>query len=103
MRNKGRSQNIVVGIITSPLRALGKANDFYVRSITNYNNNINYSAQKLQCSGDDEARRERGFRRAYESSVCEDVDGETGHGFSCETKGGGQGVAQVSKVWDGWD
>ncbi|XP_028796060.1 uncharacterized protein LOC114752183 [Neltuma alba] len=44
MKNKQRqSQNMVVRIITSPLRVLGKAKDFYIRSITNCGNSMNYS------------------------------------------------------------
>ncbi|CAJ2675326.1 unnamed protein product [Trifolium pratense] len=35
MRNKGQSQNMFIRIMSSPIRALGKARDAYVRSITN--------------------------------------------------------------------
>ncbi|XP_020227463.1 uncharacterized protein LOC109808751 [Cajanus cajan] len=42
MRSKGQSGNVLVRIAASPLRALGKAKDMYVRSITNCGNNISY-------------------------------------------------------------
>lgn len=43
MRKKGEKKKMVVRIITSPLRALGKAKDFYMRSITSCGNSMNYS------------------------------------------------------------
>lgn len=47
MRSKGKEpsnkkKNTLVRIIASPIRALGKARDMYVRSITNCGNQISY-------------------------------------------------------------
>ena len=43
MRTKGQSQSLFVKIMKSPIRALCKARDFYVRSITNCSDQMNYS------------------------------------------------------------
>ena len=43
MRNRGQNQRTFVRIITSPIRALYKARDFYIRSITNCGDQMNYS------------------------------------------------------------
>ncbi|GAU27352.1 hypothetical protein TSUD_05780 [Trifolium subterraneum] len=42
MRNKGQSQNMFIRIMSSPIRALGKARDAYVRSITNCGQSMSY-------------------------------------------------------------
>ena len=44
MRNKGQKQNKFLRIISAPLRALGKARDFYVRSITGCSARTHYSS-----------------------------------------------------------
>ncbi|XP_015972572.1 uncharacterized protein LOC107495875 [Arachis duranensis] len=43
MKGKGQSQNIFVRIMVSPIRALGKARDMYVRSIIKCGDSMNYS------------------------------------------------------------
>ncbi|MED6133285.1 hypothetical protein PIB30_027046 [Stylosanthes scabra] len=43
MKSKGQSKNIFVRIMASPFRALGKARDIYVRSITKCGDSMNYS------------------------------------------------------------
>ncbi|KAK4277394.1 hypothetical protein QN277_015399 [Acacia crassicarpa] len=43
MSGKGQSQNAFLRFITSPIRALGRARDFYVRSITKCGHTLNYS------------------------------------------------------------
>ncbi|MED6123461.1 hypothetical protein PIB30_049351 [Stylosanthes scabra] len=43
MKSKGQSKNIFVRIMVSPIRALGKARDIYVRSITKCGDSMNYS------------------------------------------------------------
>ncbi|KAI9112276.1 hypothetical protein K1719_016799 [Acacia pycnantha] len=63
MKNRGRNQNIVVRLITSPLRALGKAKDFYVRSITKCGSNMNYSNPM------DVAERFKALPKSYNSMV----------------------------------
>ncbi|KAK4274617.1 hypothetical protein QN277_017811 [Acacia crassicarpa] len=71
MRNRrGRNQNIVVRIITSPLRALGKAKDLYVRSITNCGNSVNYSNPM------DAAGRFEALPRSYSSAATKHDDRE---------------------------
>ncbi|KAI9118258.1 hypothetical protein K1719_010590 [Acacia pycnantha] len=70
MRNRGRNQNIVVRIITLPLRALGKAKDFYVRSITNCGNSVNYSNPM------DAAGRFEALPRSYSSAATKQDDRE---------------------------
>lgn len=42
MRSKGQKQNMLMKIIGSPIRALGKARDAYVRSITSCGQNMSY-------------------------------------------------------------
>lgn len=42
MRCKKQSQNKLVRIMASPIRALGKARDMYVRSITNCGQHVSY-------------------------------------------------------------
>lgn len=42
MRSKGHSQSLFVRIIASPIKALVKARDMYVRSITNCGQNMSY-------------------------------------------------------------
>lgn len=42
MRSKKQSQNKFVRIMASPIRALGKARDMYVRSITNCGQHVSY-------------------------------------------------------------
>ncbi|TKY57911.1 hypothetical protein E2542_SST14965 [Spatholobus suberectus] len=42
MRSKGQSQSMLVRIVASPIRALGKARDMYVRSITNCGQHMSY-------------------------------------------------------------
>ncbi|OIW15565.1 hypothetical protein TanjilG_01088 [Lupinus angustifolius] len=42
MRTKGHSKSLLVRIIVSPIRALVKARDMYVRSITNCGQSISY-------------------------------------------------------------
>ncbi|KAF8111016.1 hypothetical protein N665_0076s0021 [Sinapis alba] len=44
MRNKGQNKNKFLRIISAPLRALGKARDFYVRSITGCSARTHYSS-----------------------------------------------------------
>ncbi|CAA7031100.1 unnamed protein product [Microthlaspi erraticum] len=44
MRNRGQNQNKFLRIISTPLRALGKARDFYVRSITGCASRTQYSS-----------------------------------------------------------
>ncbi|KAF2591484.1 hypothetical protein F2Q70_00041917 [Brassica cretica] len=44
MRNKGQKQNKFLRIISAPLRALGKARDFYMRSITGCSARTHYSS-----------------------------------------------------------
>lgn len=43
MRSKGHQQNKFVRFITIPLRILGRARDFYVRSVTDCAANISYT------------------------------------------------------------
>ncbi|CAL0319058.1 unnamed protein product [Lupinus luteus] len=43
MGNSGQNQNKFLRIITTPFRALVKARDIYVKSITTCGNNMNYS------------------------------------------------------------
>ncbi|XAR61980.1 hypothetical protein NMG60_11016544 [Bertholletia excelsa] len=42
MRRKASSQNRFMRIITLPIRALSKARDFYVRSMTDYADKVSY-------------------------------------------------------------
>ncbi|XP_027333549.1 uncharacterized protein LOC113848293 [Abrus precatorius] len=42
MKRKGQRQSVLVRIMGSPIRALGKARDMYVRSITNCGQNMSY-------------------------------------------------------------
>ncbi|KAL2318428.1 hypothetical protein Fmac_032304 [Flemingia macrophylla] len=42
MRSKGESGSVLSRIVSSPLRALGKARDMYVRSITNCGQHVSY-------------------------------------------------------------
>ncbi|XP_054817381.1 uncharacterized protein LOC129317070 [Prosopis cineraria] len=70
MRNKGQSQNILVRIITSPLRALGKAKDFYIRSITNCGNSMSYSNPM------DAAGRFEALPRSYSAATTKQADRE---------------------------
>ncbi|KAK7383238.1 hypothetical protein VNO78_28912 [Psophocarpus tetragonolobus] len=44
MRRKGEKQRMLVRIMGSPMRALGKARDMYVRSITNCGQQMSYGA-----------------------------------------------------------
>ncbi|KAI4337068.1 hypothetical protein L6164_015526 [Bauhinia variegata] len=70
MRSKGQSQSMLVRIIMSPIRALGKAKDLYVRSITNCGGNMNYG------SNTDAAGRFAAFPRSYSTATSRSDDGE---------------------------
>ncbi|KAF7830530.1 Uncharacterized conserved protein UCP031279 [Senna tora] len=70
MRSKGQSQNVFVRIITSPIRALGRARDMYVRSITKCGNNMNYSNPV------DAAGRFAAMPRSYSTSTTRSEEGE---------------------------
>ena len=43
MRTKRQSQSLFVKMVRSPIRALCKARDFYVQSITNCSDHLDYS------------------------------------------------------------
>ncbi|AES59298.1 hypothetical protein MtrunA17_Chr1g0152341 [Medicago truncatula] len=47
MMRKGQNQNMFVRIMCSPIRALGKARDAYVRSITNCGQNMSYGSYPM--------------------------------------------------------
>ncbi|KAK9270504.1 hypothetical protein L1049_026084 [Liquidambar formosana] len=51
MRGKTHNQNRFVRIITMPFRVLGKARDFYVRSVTNCAHTVSYG-NTIGCPGD---------------------------------------------------
>ncbi|KAL0352165.1 UNVERIFIED_CONTAM: hypothetical protein Scaly_1605200 [Sesamum calycinum] len=42
MRSRASHQNRILRIITIPVRALSRARDFYVRSLTDYADRMNY-------------------------------------------------------------
>ncbi|XP_028806949.1 uncharacterized protein LOC114761692 [Neltuma alba] len=70
MRSKGQSQNAFVRFITSPIRALGRARDFYVRNITKCGYNMNYSNPV------DAAGRFAAFPRSYSANTSRSEDSE---------------------------
>ncbi|XP_054789937.1 uncharacterized protein LOC129303825 [Prosopis cineraria] len=70
MRSKGQSQNVFVRFITSPFRALGRARDFYVRSITKCGHNMNYSNPV------DAAGRFAAFPRSYSANTSRSEESE---------------------------
>ncbi|KAI4316600.1 hypothetical protein L6164_024566 [Bauhinia variegata] len=70
MRSKGQNQSMLVRIIMSPIRALGKARDLYVRSITNCGDNMNYGGNF------DAAGRFAALPRSYSAATSRSDDGE---------------------------
>ncbi|KAE8657049.1 FKBP-type peptidyl-prolyl cis-trans isomerase family protein [Hibiscus syriacus] len=51
MRSKGHSHNKFMRFIAVPLKALGKARDLYVRSLTSCASSVSYGRAAGQCSG----------------------------------------------------
>lgn len=47
MKTKASQQNKFLRIITTPIRALGKAKDFYVRSMTSYSDRVAYGSSMV--------------------------------------------------------
>ncbi|KAK7291046.1 hypothetical protein RIF29_05907 [Crotalaria pallida] len=51
MRSKGQRESLFMRMITSSIRALGKARDMYVRSITNCGHSMSYGSPTMQYGG----------------------------------------------------
>ncbi|XWS25496.1 hypothetical protein CRYUN_Cryun27aG0073000 [Craigia yunnanensis] len=71
MRSRGHSQNKFVRFITVPIRALGKARDLYVRSLTSCASRVSYG----QSSGDYTGQYS-GLPRSFSASSATSNDNE---------------------------
>lgn len=74
--SKGQKQNMLMKIIGSPIRALGKARDAYVRSITSCGQNISYGNPM------DSAARFSSLSRSQSAATSRRSDNDGGEDFA---------------------